>query len=132
MCGSPASPQTLGFPRQFRLLLRRDFSRVFARGVRLQEGPLVAVCLANDWGYPRLGLALRRKALPRAVDRNRIKRLAREAFRRSRPALPPLDIVISAQSRSANQARHELAAHLGRLLAGLGAKKVVQPSLCPI
>ncbi|CAK0780481.1 RNase P protein component [Gammaproteobacteria bacterium] len=101
------------------MLLRRDFSRVFAQGFRCQEGPLMAICLANSQGHPRLGLALRRKTLPRAVDRNRIKRLAREAFRRDCLGLPALDIVISAQSRSANQTRFQLAAHLARLLTSL-------------
>ncbi len=47
--------------------------------------------------HPRLGLALAKRAVPRSVDRNRIKRCLREAFRRKQHDLPPFDLVIRAQ-----------------------------------
>lgn len=49
--------------------------------------------LENEWPGARLGLVASRKAAPRAVDRNRGKRLAREVFRAVRAQLPALDIV---------------------------------------
>ena len=101
------------------MLLRRDFNRVFTQGIRHQEGPFTAVCWPNNQDHPRLGLALRRKVLHRAVDRNHIRRLAREAFRQKRAILPPLDIVISAQARSVTQEHRDLRVYLDRLLAGL-------------
>ena len=42
----------------------------------------------------RLGLAVAKKHLKRAVDRNRIKRLVRESFRQQRDLLKGLDIVV--------------------------------------
>ena len=39
-------------------------------------------CRKNDVGHPRLGLAVAKKNLPNAVDRNRVKRLIRESFRK--------------------------------------------------
>ena len=42
----------------------------------------------------RLGLAVAKKRLKRAVDRNRIKRLIRESFRQQRDRLKGLDIVV--------------------------------------
>jgi len=42
----------------------------------------------------RLGLAVAKKHLKRAVDRNRIKRLIRESFRQQRDLLKGLDIVV--------------------------------------
>ena len=42
----------------------------------------------------RTGLVVGRKALPRAVDRNRFKRRMREAFRRARPAIEAYDLVV--------------------------------------
>ena len=42
----------------------------------------------------RLGLAVAKKHLKRAVDRNRIKRLVRESFRQQRDLLEGLDIVV--------------------------------------
>ena len=41
----------------------------------------MAFCRNNSETHPRLGLAISKKKLPLAVDRNRIKRLARESFR---------------------------------------------------
>ena len=42
----------------------------------------------------RTGLVVGRKALPRAVDRNRFKRKVREALRRARPALEAYDLIV--------------------------------------
>ena len=42
----------------------------------------------------RLGIVVGKKNLPRAVDRNTLKRIVREAFREHRSALPPCDIMI--------------------------------------
>lgn len=44
--------------------------------------------------YPRLGLAISKKALKRAVDRNRVKRVVRDSFRRHQSKLPPVDLVV--------------------------------------
>lgn len=47
---------------------------------------------------PRLGLVIAKKNVPRAVDRNRVKRVLREHFRQNQGLLPALDIVILARS----------------------------------
>ena len=41
----------------------------------------MVIARRNDAGRARLGLAISRRRAPRAVDRNRIKRLIRESFR---------------------------------------------------
>ncbi|NKC15716.1 MAG: ribonuclease P protein component [Gammaproteobacteria bacterium] len=45
----------------------------------------------------RLGMAIAKRIVPRAIDRNRIKRLVRESFRQHHAVLPPLDIVVTAR-----------------------------------
>ena len=43
---------------------------------------------------PRIGFAIARKQVPRAVGRNRLKRLFRESFRKAQHRLPARDLVI--------------------------------------
>lgn len=85
-----------GFPRQARLLRKRDFMRVYSReAVRLRLPPLRACALRRPEGQSRLGLAVGRK-VGKAVVRNRWKRAIREAFRLNRHRLrAPYDLVIS-------------------------------------
>ncbi|CAG0976058.1 hypothetical protein BURK1_01488 [Burkholderiales bacterium] len=42
----------------------------------------------------RVGLVVGRKALPRAVDRNRFKRKVREILRRARPGIESWDMIV--------------------------------------
>lgn len=84
------------FRRRARLLIPPQFERVFGQGRKLRTPHLTAVVASSDTGHPRLGLAIARKAAPKAVDRNRIKRLARESFRVAQNLLPSCDVVLLA------------------------------------
>ncbi|HEB97907.1 MAG TPA: ribonuclease P protein component, partial [Thiotrichales bacterium] len=83
-----------GFPRQARLTRPAEFRRVFADGLRSGNRHMLVVAAPNDQGQARLGLAISRKVSPRAVVRNRLKRLIREAFRQRRARLAALDFVV--------------------------------------
>jgi ribonuclease P protein component len=76
-----------GFPPQYRVRRQADFDRVFRNRVVAADNVLVIHGSANQRSYCRLGLSISRK-VGNAVVRNRWKRLIREAFRRSRHALP--------------------------------------------
>ena len=52
----------------------------------------------NSSGCPRLGLAISKKKLAKAVARNRIKRIIRESFRYHQALLAGLDIVVLSHS----------------------------------
>ena len=82
------------FPRSSRLSGPRDFSRVFAEGRRLTRNALLLIARSNPLGHPRLGLAVAKRHVRRAVDRNRIKRLIRESFRAHQQELGGLDVVV--------------------------------------
>ena len=56
--------------------------------------------IPNPHSYGRLGLVVSRKASPRAVVRNRVKRQVREAFRRYQEKLGGLDIVVVASAKA--------------------------------
>ena len=92
------------FPRAYRLTRRVEFERVLRhRSVRVTKGSFVALALPNASGGARLGMIIGKRHLPRAVDRNRVKRAIRESFRRHRAELPALDIVV----QLASNAQHE-------------------------
>jgi ribonuclease P protein component len=66
----------------------------------------------------RLGLVVGKRALRRAHDRNRAKRVLRDTFRRRREGLPPMDIVILVTGDASNRAyREALEALLSELQA---------------
>ena len=58
-----------------------DFEKVYRTGKRYHGNLLTAFVLPNSLTHHRLGITASRKALGKAVDRNRAKRLLRETFR---------------------------------------------------
>ncbi len=74
------------FPASARVRAKPEFDRVFEAGKRTAD-PLLALHRLDDGAPPRLGLAVSRKVDPHAVGRNRIKRVLRDAFRRTRGVL---------------------------------------------
>ena len=49
---------------------------------------------------PRLGLAIAKKKVPLASNRNRIKRLIREQFRLNQASFPPVDVIVMVTPRA--------------------------------
>jgi ribonuclease P protein component len=70
------------------------FERILRVGRRL-EGSRVQLIVAPAALLPgQVGYVIGAKQLPRAVDRNRLRRVLREALRARRAALSGLDIVL--------------------------------------
>jgi ribonuclease P protein component len=82
-----------------RLLSKREFDRVFDAGRKAFARGLVLYVDASPTGAARLGLVTSRR-FGNAVQRNRARRLLREAFRSALPQLPPLDLVALPQPGS--------------------------------
>lgn len=83
-------------PKAARLLRRREFLRVQQKGRRLYSGEVVVIALDSGCRRSRIGITVSSK-IANAVGRNRVKRWVREAFRVSREALPPVDLVVIAR-----------------------------------
>lgn len=85
--------QAVGFPKAARLLKTDEYSSVFRLRPWARSAHFVL------YGRPtgeaaRLGLVIGKKYAPRAVTRNAVRRLAREAFRMRRPELAGWDILV--------------------------------------
>lgn len=70
-------------PKRRRLRNSREFQTVYATGQRYDGRLMAAFLRGNKVSEHRLGVTASTKAIGKAVDRNRAKRVLRELFRRS-------------------------------------------------
>ncbi len=75
------------FKKNQKLTKPEQFRAVLAHKCCSQNDLIRLYVVANDCGYPRLGISVGKKHAG-AVGRNRLKRLAREAFRLSQHDMP--------------------------------------------
>ena len=110
------------YPRRYRLTKTDEFSSVlgFRKALRSPQFLLHwRTRTVAEAQYPRLGLVVAKKLLPRAVDRNLIRRLTREHFRLLRQGLPARDLILRLANRPAELDRKLLAAEIRGLLGKL-------------
>lgn len=77
-----------------RLTRPEQFTAVLSGGCKLAGTCFLVQAQPNAAAGARLGIIAGRKAIARAVDRNRSKRLVREVFRATREALETLDVIV--------------------------------------
>ncbi|MFI4969362.1 MAG: ribonuclease P protein component [Lysobacterales bacterium] len=103
------------FPRAARLLSPKDFARLRGISRRVGGRHFSAEVAASESAGARLGLAISRRVSRKAVRRNRIKRIARDSFRRIRAELPAVDILLIARSSADLEDNASLRAELASL-----------------
>ena len=91
------------------------FEAVLRSGVRFAAPHFVVRARANEMEQPRLGIIAGRKAVPRALDRNRGKRLIREVFRAASAALGAYDVTVQMRSDLRDSDNPSIRAELGKL-----------------
>ena len=119
--GSAAAARSARFSPRQRLHTAKDFGRVFGEPVRSSDRYFTVLARSSGADVARLGLTISRRVAKNAVDRNRLKRLARESFR-LQPALPACDFVVLAKAGACDAERGPLRESLDRHFARLTAQ----------
>jgi len=104
-----------GLPREARLRRAGDFAALRHASGRFGGRCFSVRYRSNELGHARLGLAISKRVSKRAVERNRIKRLIRESFRRMCPLLPAVDLMVMGREQAAGRPGPELLAEIDAL-----------------
>jgi ribonuclease P protein component len=102
------SCQATAFPKSLRLTEASDYQKVFDSAYRSVDSSFLVLARQNTLSIARLGLAISKKRLRFAVQRNRIKRFVRESFRLHQEELAGIDIVVLAQKKISKKNKTEL------------------------
>lgn len=109
------------FVKAQRLLKRSEYQRLRTQGRKVHTGLFIAVNEESAADRTRLGITVSRR-VGKAVSRNRIKRVAREYFRKNRQRIPgQRDIHIIAKQGAAERTNQELFASLETIFRKMGA-----------
>ncbi len=92
---------------------------MFEKPKESSDDRFIVLARSNAMSEPRLGLAIAKKHVVLAVQRNRIRRVVRESFRHQRELLSGLDLVVLVRKNTAVQSNNllysSLEAHWQRL-----------------
>lgn len=94
------------FSRRSRLLKPAQFRLVFKDPIRSDDNYFRVLARNNGEDQHRLGMAVSKKVCARAVDRNRIKRVIRESFRKrigGHTGTDTLDLVVLPKHRAVGE-----------------------------
>jgi len=109
------------YPKDHRILKRSDYLKIQQNGRKLHSRNLIGIFERRLGGSAtRLGITVTRKFGP-AVERNRFKRLVREAFRRGLMVLPEgLDVIVIAKKNAATAVPGDLRRELEAISKKIG------------
>ncbi len=115
-------PSSAAFPKHYRLIKTDEYSSVFAfrRALKSQHFLLhYRPRSADEVPGARLGLVVAKRFLRRSVDRNLVRRLAREQFRLLRVRLRSNDFVLRLATKPLTLDRQALAQEICGLMRKL-------------
>jgi ribonuclease P protein component len=81
---------------------------VFDRPYKTSDSAYTILARSNQLDFPRIGIIVSKKNVPKAAQRIRLKRIARESFRMNKSLLGSLDIVVIYKRASALQLNSQL------------------------
>ncbi len=110
------------FPKSDRILKRDVFRRVYEEGRKIQFRYFTAFVLTKDSPRARIGITATRKT-GNSVERNRARRLVREAFRKNKWLVPNgVDIVINVKRALVDAAYRDFEGEFVTFLQRAGQK----------
>jgi len=112
--------------RRYRLRGNAQFAAVFRAGRRLEGERLQLVAAPASGPVGRVGYVIGTKQLKRAIDRNRLKRMLREAIRARRPSVAGFDIIVRLRRPCAPAELARAAAEAGVLLDALAGTALLR------
>ena len=90
----------MALPTKNRLKNKKDFDAVFKKGKALNGSFLFMKALPSSRGYPRFGFIVASKFAPKAVLRNKVRRLLADVIWPDRlPNMPSCDTVVVVTKR---------------------------------
>ena len=110
-------------PRSAKLLARGQYEAALASGVARTRRHFNLFVRPNSGADARIGIIASKRVAPRAVDRNRAKRVVREAFRKVRHRLGGVDVVVQLKRCPARGRDAAAGAEIARLLEELAARE---------
>ena len=120
----PRNARQQGYSRRHRFAARGSFGPVLrgSRKVRSRFAVIHAVPARDT--HSRLGVALTRRLVPSSVDRNLVKRIVREAFRRHGVKGAGLDCVVMLRERFQREQAESIATEIRGLLDQLWPRPI--------
>ena len=112
----PRGERVEGYPRRHRFSTRGSFGPVLKTGRKIRGRLAVLHVNPAPAGVSRLGVALTRKLVVLAHQRNRLKRGIREVYRRHPVKGSGLDLVVMLRERVGDDAIPQVVAEVARLL----------------
>ena len=113
--------QNFNFPSELRLKKPSEYKKVFDKPVKSRDTYFTLLAIRNEYDHPRLGLAIAKKNVRKAVNRNIIKRAVRENFRLKQQSLGNIDVVVLARKEAidapSESLRNSLEKHWLRLVS---------------
>ena len=108
------------FQKNKRLSEAKAYQRVFNNNKRSSDDTFLVLTHANNGQqYSRLGLAVAKKHLKNATDRNTVKRIIRESFRQDATHLKGYDVVVILKKKprtiNKKELRQSLNSHWNRI-----------------
>jgi ribonuclease P protein component len=97
------------FSKAYRLNTAVDYSNVFNNAQRSSDKFFTVLAKKNTLDVARLGLAIAKKSVKKAVQRNRIKRVVRESFRLTEQHCKGYDFVVLSHKRASLATKNDLA-----------------------